>query len=246
MEHIATGIKSLDEVLGGGLRRGSLTVIAARPGMGKTALAMQIAAGFAVRGGKGALIFSPGFPSDKYIRRVVSQLSGVDGYQIEHGILTDREREAVEAAKERVGKAGMTVYDDPQITAGVITGVIGLTAGPGPIVVDPADAVFGEGDGSAAAEMLKDAAHGAGVAVVCCVEMPRRIEQRKDKRPALTDLMPVCLRQAADVVILPYRESYYAPLSVDRSAEIRVVTSGEEHVVPVTFDPSAVKFDRAI
>ena len=118
-----------------------------------------------------------------------------------------------------------------------------MTSGAGPVVVDPADVVFGEGDGSAAAEMLKEAARECGVTVIYCVGLPRDIEQRRDKRPVLTDLFPKCLR-SADVVMFPYRKSYYAPLSSDNSAEIRIVKKvGETYVLNAAFDPAAVKYD---
>ena len=98
-------------------------------------------------------------------------------------------------------------------------------------------------DGSAETELLRSAALRAGVPVICCCKIPRAVEGRKDKRPKISDLFPSCLR-AADVVIFPYRESYYDGSRRDGAAEVRVVLKdGETHAFKAVFDSASVKFD---
>ena len=243
MDYIATGIKPLDEILEGGLRKGSLNVIAARPAMGKTALALQIAAGIAERTDREVLIFSPSLTADGFVKRITSQLTGIDGYRIEHGRLNDAEQNVLEEAKNRLDKMKFTLVCSPEITAETICRRIEETPDPAAVVVDPADAVFGERDGFAETELLRSAALRAGVPVVFCCKIPRAVEGRKDKRPKISDLFPSCLR-AADVAVFPYRESYYDGSRRDGAAEVRVVLKdGETHAFKAVFDSAAVNFD---
>lgn len=225
------------------LTAGGFVIIASRPGMGKTALAMQIATGFAEQTGREALIFSPRLSFERYINRIASQFTGIDGYRIEHGPMDREELKKFEKVIERIKNLPVQIDDSQSINAREICEKMVTVRNLDLVVVDPADDVFGERDGSAELEMLKSAALDAGAAIICCLKIPRSVEERKDKRPVLTDIFPKCLRDA-DVVIFPYRESYYDPLSGDNSAEIRVVQKrGETHVLQAVFNPSAIKFE---
>ncbi len=225
------------------LTAGGFVIIASRPGMGKTALAMQIATGFTEQTGREALIFSPRLSFEQYINRIASQFTGIDGYRIEHGPMDREELKKFEKVIGRIKNLPVQIDDSPSINAGEICEKMATVRDLGLVVIDPADDVFGERGGSSELEMLKSAARDAGVAIICCCRIPRSVEERKDKRSTLTDLFPKCLRDA-DVVIFPYRESYYDPLSGDNSAEIRVVNKRDEtYVLNAAFGPAAVKFD---
>ncbi len=224
------------------LEGGKFAVIAGRPAMGKTALALQIAADFAERSGKEVLVFSASDAADVCVKRILSQVSGIDGYRIENDCLTGAEQNAIDAAIERIGKMKITFVCTPELSARDICEKLEAVPDAGMVIVDPADAVFGESDGSAETELLRSAARRAGIPVICCCKIPRAVEGRVDKRPKVPDLFPKCLRDA-DVAVFPYRESYYDPSAPDRTAEIRVaVNGGDSYVLKAGFDPSAVLF----
>ena len=229
---------------GEGRRRDSLIVIAGRPGMGKTALAMQTALGFAERTRKTALVFAPdpALPANLYVKRILAQISGIDIYRVEHSRLNDGEKKAVEEVTKVVDRIPLLIDDSPDITAEKICEKIGTTPNLGLVVIDPADEII---KGYASLRRMRSAARRFRVPVICCFKAPRRIESRKDMRPQVCDLEPEFLRRGADAAVFLYRESYYDPLSDDKSAEISIVVKGgKTRVINAVFDSRTGRFDK--
>ncbi|MBW8140217.1 replicative DNA helicase [Streptococcus pneumoniae] len=230
---LSTGFVGLDKITTG-LHEGNLIILAARPAMGKTALALNIAKHVAVQEHKPTVIFSLEMGAEELIERMVASEGMVPGYHLKTGNLSTDEW-------KRLVHAQNNLYDTPIFvddTAGIRISEIRSKArklsqemgGLGIIIIDYLQLITGsKGENrqqvvSEISRELKILAKDLRVPVIALSQLSRSVEQRQDKRPMLSDLRESgSIEQDADIVAFLYREAYYQKEQAD-SQEANNVT----------------------
>lgn len=230
---LSTGFVGLDKITTG-LHEGNLIILAARPAMGKTALALNIAKHVAVQQHKPTVIFSLEMGAEELIERIVASEGMVPGYHLKTGNLSTDEW-------KRIVQAQSNLYDTPIFvddTAGIRISEIRSKArklsqemgGLGIIIIDYLQLITGsKGENrqqvvSEISRELKILAKELKVPVIALSQLSRAVEQRQDKRPMLADLRESgSIEQDADIVAFLYREAYYQKEQAD-SQEANNVT----------------------
>ena len=230
---LSTGFVGLDKITTG-LHEGNLIILAARPAMGKTALALNIAKNVAVQEHKPVVIFSLEMGAEELIERIVASEGMVPGYHLKTGNLSTDEW-------KRLVQAQSNLYDTPIFvddTAGIRISEIRSKArklsqemgGLGIIIIDYLQLITGsKGENrqqivSEISRELKILAKDLRVPVIALSQLSRSVEQRQDKRPMLSDLRESgSIEQDADIVAFLYREAYYQKEQAD-SQEANNVT----------------------
>lgn len=251
---ISTGFEDLDMLLAG-LSPGQLLILGARPGVGKTALALTIAIA-AAKAGHHALMFSGEMKVEELAKRVISSESGVDSQALRTGALTEKQWESAIAVAESFAQLPFYVADDPQLELSKIwsearkrhrEGNLSL------IVVDYLQLCHVAGlskkreqEVAAVSRGLKLLAMTLGVPVLALSQLSRALENRMDKRPQLNDLRESgSIEQDADVVMFLYREEASGGRAEDiQKAEIIVSKqrAGPTGTVYVRFHSRCVRF----
>ena len=230
---LSTGFVGLDKITTG-LHEDNLIILAARPAMGKTALALDIAKHIATKEKKPAIIYSLEMGAEDLIERMIASEGTVPAYHLKTGSLnTDEWKRVIQAQKE--------LYDAPIFvddTAGIRISEIRANArklsqemgGLGVIVIDYLQLITGsKGENrqqvvSEISRELKILAKDLKVPVIALSQLSRAVEQRQDKRPMLADLRESgSIEQDADIVAFLYREAYYQKEQAD-SQEANNVT----------------------
>lgn len=219
---IPTGYKDLDNVLAG-FQPSDLLVLAARPSMGKTALALNIAHNVALESKLPVLMFSLEMSKEQLVDRMLSMSSGVDAWALRTGKLTDRDFEKIGHAMGTLSEAEIYIDDTPGITVSELrtkarrqahTKKVGL------IIVDYLQLMSGNSrfgsEGNRVQEIseisrgLKGVARELNVPVLALSQLSRSVESRSPQIPQLADLRESgSIEQDADVVAFIYREDYY-------------------------------------
>jgi replicative DNA helicase len=217
-----TGYYDIDEMTAG-LQPGALIVVGARPAMGKTALALGMAAHAAVKAGRAVLIFSLEMSKVELVQRILCADARIDSKKIRNGRLLEGDWEAIATSMGRLGDARVWIDDNPNVTIMEIRSKarrLRQEAGRlDMVVVDYIQLMTGrtsaENRQVEVAEIsrgLKLLARELDCPVVALAQLNRSLEQRGDKRPMLSDLRESgSLEQDADVVMFLYREEVYEP-----------------------------------
>ncbi len=218
---ITTGLADLDECLQG-LGPGNLVVIASRPGMGKTSIALNIAAAAAKSSGKTVAIFSLEMSRQELVMRMLSSESHIDLYQLNQGRLSADEWKRLNDAAGVLSTMKIMVDDNPSMTVAEMAAQCRRIDDLGLVVVDYLQLMQSAGSGNTWADesrtqavadisrMLKITAKDLGVPFICMSQLNRANEARKDKRPMLSDIRESgAIEQDADAVIGLHREGYY-------------------------------------
>lgn len=255
-----TGYDTLD-ALTGGLQPGSLSVIAARPSMGKTALALNIAQFGGSLNNNPVLVFSVEMPSEQLIQRMLAAEARINLSHLTRGILTASEFETLRKAADVVGRRNIYIDDTSQLTAMEFFARCRRFKNLHPdvdlVVVDYLQLMTG-GDkygGNRNLEvgeisrMLKAAAREINCPVIALSQLSRDVEKRNDKKPLLSDLRDSgSIEQDADLVILLYREDYYSEHEnsdiSDSKADVRIAKNrnGSTGVCHLTFRREITRF----
>lgn len=223
---IPTGFKDLDNILAG-LQRSDLFILAARPSMGKTALALNLAHNVAVKAGQPVLLFSLEMSKEQLVDRLLAAEAGVDAWNLRTGNLNDTDFEKIGHAMGTLSEAQIFIDDTPGITVSDLRTKARREAHQRPIgliIVDylqlmSGGAKFSGGDfGNRVQEIseisrgLKGIARELNVPVVALSQLSRSVESRSPQIPQLADLRESgSIEQDADVVAFLYREEYYNP-----------------------------------
>nr|DAX30575.1 MAG TPA: DnaB-like replicative helicase [Caudoviricetes sp.] len=230
---LSTGFVGLDKITTG-LHEDNLIILAARPAMGKTALALNIAKNIATKEKKPAIIFSLEMGAEDLIERMIASEGSVPAYHLKTGNLNADEWRRVIQAQKNLYDAPIFVDD----TAGIRISEIRSNArklsqemgGLGVIVIDYLQLITGsKGENrqqvvSEISRELKILAKDLKVPVIALSQLSRAVEQRQDKRPMLADLRESgSIEQDADIVAFLYREAYYQKEQAD-SQEANNVT----------------------
>lgn len=220
---IATGHADVDTRLSGGYAPSTLTVLAARPGMGKTSLAMQHALACA-RSGRDTLVFSLEMPADQIALRMMCTDANVNSQGVQVGTAQAADYHACAATASDLSTLRLWIDDRGTITTAEIRSRVrrqqrdALSADRqlGLVVVDYLQLVTGRGDSreqeiSSISRDLKAIAKEFAIPVLALSQLSRSVESRADKRPLLSDLRESgAIEQDADNVMFIYREDYYS------------------------------------
>lgn len=256
---LTTHFTELDR-LTGGLRGSNLVVVAARPSMGKTALALCIAANAALLDDKTVALFSLEMSGEELIQRLLCATAMVDATRLRSGRVTQEDWPRVSQAADQLSRAKIFVDDTEGMTVGEMrTKARRLKSREGLdlVVVDYIQLMEGApGRGrrdenrvqelSAISRALKLLARDLDVPVICISQLNRGPEARTDKRPMLSDLRESgAIEQDADIVLLIYRDDYYNDDSDHKGiAEINIAKhrNGPTDRVKLTFMEKYAKF----
>jgi replicative DNA helicase len=221
---VPTGFKDMDNILAG-LQRSDLFVLAARPSMGKTALALNLAHNVAVQSKEPVLIFSLEMSKEQLVDRLLSMESGVDAWALRTGNLTDSDFEKIGQAMGTLSEAPIFIDDTPGISVSDLRTKARREAHQHPlglVIVDYLQLMSGGGrygsEGNRVQEIseisrgLKGVARELNVPLLALSQLSRSVESRSPQIPQLSDLRESgSIEQDADVVAFIYREEYYNP-----------------------------------
>ena len=222
---LSTGFVGLDKITTG-LHEDNLIILAARPAMGKTALALNIAKHIATKEKKPAIIYSLEMGAEDLIERMIASEGMVPAYHLKTGNLNTDEWKRLVQAQNNLYDAPIFVDD----TAGIRISEIRANArklsqemgGLGVVVIDYLQLITGsKGENrqqvvSEISRELKILAKDLKVPVIALSQLSRAVEQRQDKRPILADLRESgSIEQDADIVAFLYREAYYQKEQAD-------------------------------
>lgn len=227
---LSTGFRDLDVALTG-LNKSDLILVAARPGMGKTAFALNVALNAAKTSGKDVAVFQLEMSKDQLASRFLASEALLDSQKLKTGHLNQDDWIKIARATGVLAKTRIYVDDNPAITVAEIKAKCRrLGEELGLIVIDYIQLMQLGGKRSEnrvqeVAEIsrsLKIMAKELNVPVVCLSQLSRAAEQRADKRPMLSDLRESgAIEQDADIVMFIYRDDYYDSESDDKNiAEI--------------------------
>lgn len=218
---VLTGFPDLDDKLGG-LRGGQLIVLAARPGMGKTALALNIAQNASFSNDfPGIAVFSLEMTRHELVGRMLTSHSQLDARKVRDGALTSQEWEVLIDASDEIRRTQVFIDDTPALSIGELRARTRKLKAECPslslVVVDYLQLMRGDDPRAPRIQQvgeisqgLKALAKDAGVPVVALSQLNRGVESRQDKRPVLSDLRESgAIEQDADVILFIYRDDYY-------------------------------------
>lgn len=256
---IATHYTQLDEYTSG-MQRGELIIIAGRPGMGKTAFALNLAENVALKNKLPVAVFSLEMTGEQLVQRLLSSCAMVDQGKIKRGDLDNDDMDKLYLAVNQLRSAPIHIAESPGIN------VIDLRARVrrlkdqigdlGLVVIDYVQIMSGlkENKNTNRAQevadisrSLKSLALELNVPIVLLSQLNRDVESRQDKRPNIADLRESgALEQDADIILLLYRDSYYDPEAKDKLAELNVAKnrSGSTGTIQLAFVGRYTKFEN--
>lgn len=216
---ISSGFLDLDYKTAG-LQPADLILIAARPSMGKTAFALNVAQHAAVKEGKSTAIFSLEMSKEQLVNRMICSEAMVDAQKVRTGNLEDEEWTKLLKGAAILGDSPIYIDDTPGITVGEMKAKcrkLKLEKGLDLIMIDYLQLMSGNGKGdsrqqeiSEISRSLKSIAREMGAPVIALSQLSRACEARADHRPMLSDLRESgAIEQDADVVMFLYRDEYY-------------------------------------
>ena len=218
---IPTGWYELDK-LTAGLHENQLIILAARPAMGKTAFALNLATHVSTHTNKTVAIFSLEMPAEQLATRMIASLGQIEGHKLTSGNLVNEDWKRVTEAKSQLANAKLYISDDAGVTVGDIKSKCRKLAtseeGLDLVIIDHLQLLTMGGNygNNRQAEItdisrsLKKMAMELKVPVIALAQLSRGVEQREDKRPKMSDLRESgSIEQDADIVALLYRDDYY-------------------------------------
>ena len=215
---LATGFIDLDRMTTG-LHSSDYVLIAARPSMGKTALALNIIQNVVFRDGKSAAIFSLEMPKEVLMNRLFAQESHVDAQNIRTGNLSDDDWDKLLESADSIGRSNLIIDDTPGISVSELRSKcrkFKLEHGLDLVVIDYLQLMSGSGRENRQQEIseisrgIKALARELDAPIIALSQLSRAPEVRNDKRPMMSDLRESgAIEQDADVVMFLYRDEYY-------------------------------------
>lgn len=254
-----TGYSELDRKLGGGMHAGELVVLAARPSMGKTALAINISAKVAIEHGDPVFFQSLEMGALEVGDRLLSCVGEIRNYKIRDGYIDVSDRDKMSDAAERIASAPLSIDDSPSRTVSQIAAsarrVKRRAKGLALVVVDYLQLIAPddsrqprEQQVSTISRRLKQMARDLGCPVLCLAQLNRQSESTADKEPQLHHLRESgAIEQDADVVMFVHRDSYYRTTESLNSARVivRKQRNGPTGDVPLVWFREYMEFRSA-
>ena len=254
---IPTGIRELDNTITG-LNRSDLVIIGARPGMGKTSFALNIARHAAITAGKRVAFFSLEMSKEQLASRIISTEALVGGTKLRTGDLTEGEWTRLVEAGDILSKADLYLDDSPGITVPEMKAKVRRLKNVDLVIIDYLQLMNSAKridnrvqEISEITRSLKIMAKELNIPVVTLAQLARAGEKRQEHRPVLSDLRDSgSIEQDADIVLFLYRDAYYAnesasPEDVDKnSAEVIVAKNrhGDLRSVPLHWQGEFMRF----
>jgi replicative DNA helicase len=221
---VATGFSDLDKMTGG-LQKSDLIILAARPSIGKTAMALSLAHNAALRYKHGVAVFSLEMSAEQLIARFLSMDAGVDQQKLRTGFIDDDEWERISESVGRLSETNIYIDDTPGATLMEMRSKarrLMMERGFDLLIIDYLQLMQGSGGGgghenrvqeiSMISRGLKELARELNIPVLALSQLSRAVESRTDKKPQLSDLRESgAIEQDADIVMFIYRDEVYNP-----------------------------------
>lgn len=254
----ATGFTDFDAMTSG-LQPADLIIVAGRPSMGKTTIAMNMAENVAIKGDKAVAVFSMEMPGDSLAMRMMSSLGRIDQHRIRTGKLEDDEWPRLTSAINILAETKLFIDDTPALTTTEVRsrarrlmrehGQLGL------IVLDYLQLMQSPSSGDNRVQQISDISRGLkalakelNVPVIALSQLNRNLEQRPNKRPVMSDLRESgAIEQDADLIVFVYRDEVYNEDSPDKGvAEIIIgkQRNGPLGTVRLTFLGQFTRFEN--
>ncbi len=247
---LSTGMRDLDVVING-LNKSDLLLVAARPAMGKSAFALNLALNVAKKYQKTVAVFSLEMSREQLGMRLLSTESFVDSKKMATGKLTEEEWSRLAMASVALSQTDIRIDDNPSITVADINAKCRRLDNLGLVVIDYLQLMNGSGYGRGGenrvtvvgeiSRALKIMAKELNVPVICLSQLSRAVESRPDKRPIMSDLRESgAIEQDADEVLFLYRDEYYNPNTEDKGIAECIVSKnrhGETGTVKLQWVP---------
>lgn len=240
---VSSGFSDFDQMTSG-FHPSDLVILAARPAMGKTAFALNLALNAATKSKKGVLLFSLEMSSSQLLQRLLSIEAGVGLQKIRNGFLGTEDWGKLGVACMKLSNAEINIADLPNVNVLEIRAIARRLKAAGKldmIVIDYLQLIKGSSGGkgdnrqqeiSEISRSLKGIARELDVPIIALSQLSRATEQRADRRPMLSDLRESgAIEQDADMVIFLYRDDYYNEESEDKG--ITEVIIGKQRNGPV-------------
>ena len=255
---VPTGLADLDEKTSG-LQPSDMIVLAARPGMGKTSLALNIAETVAVEAGLPVAVFSMEMPGTQLATRFLSSVGRIDQHKIRTGKLTDEEWQRLTYALGKLHEAPIYIDETPGLNPTDLRarcrrlhrqcGRLGL------IVIDYLQLMTSlkESDNRSAelseiSRSVKSLAKELHVPIIALSQLNRSLEQRPNKRPVASDLRESgAIEQDADIIMFIYRDEIYNPDSPDKGMAELIISkhrNGSTGMIRMTFLGEFTRFEN--
>ena len=253
---MSTGMLDLDKKING-LNNSDLLLVAARPAMGKSAFALNLALNVAKKYKKTVAIFNLEMSREQLAMRLLAMESFIDGKQMQTGKLSEEEWTKLGLAATSLSQTDIRIDDNPSITVAEMNAKCRRVENLGMVVIDYLQLMQGSGYGKGSGDSrvnvvsdisrsLKIMAKELNVPVVCLSQLSRGPESRTDKRPMLSDLRESgAIEQDADEVLFLYRDEYYNENTEDKGVAECIVSKnrhGEVGTVKLQWVPQYQTF----
>ena len=254
---LSTGLSAVDAKISG-LNKSDLVLLAARPGMGKTSMALNVALNVAKDTKQTVAIFSLEMSKEQLATRLLSSEALVENTRLINGDLRETDWVKIADAASALSRTDIRIDDNPLLTVADMNAKCRRLDNLGLVVIDylqlmtsagGKQAHSGESRQQAVSDiyrMLKIMAKELNVPVICLSQLSRANEKRDDKRPMLSDLRESgAIEQDADIVMFLFREDYYSPDSEKRNIAECIVAKnrhGETGKVELRWMPEYTAF----
>ena len=253
---LSTGMSAVDQKITG-LNKSDLILLAARPGMGKTSMALNILLHAGKFSGKSVAFFSLEMSREQLVLRLISNESFVDNKKMVTGKLNESDWEKVAAAADALNRTKILIDDDSTVSVADINAKCRRVEDLGLVVIDYLQLMTSAGGKERSGDnrqqivsdisrALKIMAKELNVPVLCLSQLSRANESRTNKRPMLSDLRESgAIEQDADIVMFLYREDYYEKESENHNLAECIIAKnrhGETRTVELQWLPEYTTF----
>ncbi|MDD3392298.1 MAG: replicative DNA helicase [Bacilli bacterium] len=261
---IATGFYDIDRITSG-LHANELIIIAARPGLGKTAFAINLATNIAINSKKSIALFNMEMGAEQLATRMLSSVGQINGNRLKTGYLEHNDWKRINEAISRLADTKIFMDDTPGMTISEIRAKCRRLAstpdGIDLVIIDYLQLISGSAryagnrqqEVSEISRSLKTLAMELNIPVIALAQLSRSVEGREDKRPLLSDLRESgSIEQDADIVAFLYRDDYYnkeAAIDENTSHSEFIIAkhrSGPTATIDLLFKRDISKFDNMI
>ncbi|WP_343784002.1 replicative DNA helicase [Alkalibacillus silvisoli] len=248
---VATGFRDLDQITSG-FQKNDMIIIAARPSVGKTAFALNIAQNVAIHSSENVALFSLEMGAEQLVSRMLCAEGNIDAQRLRTGKLEEEDWGKLTMAMGSLSNAGIYIDDTPGVKINEIRSKcrrLKQESGLGMIMIDYLQLIQGPPGGSESRQQevseisrsLKALARELEVPVIALSQLSRGVEQRQDKRPMMSDLRESgSIEQDADIVGFLYRDDYYEEDS-EKENIIEIIIAKQRNGPVGTVDLAFVK-----
>ena len=246
---LSTGFSAVDSKING-LNDSDLLLLAARPGMGKTSMALNVALSAAKESGKTVAIFSLEMSREQLVTRLIATEGLVENTRLVTGNLRESDWVKIAEAASALSRTDIRIDDNPLLTVADMNAKCRRLDNLGLVVIDYLQLMTSAGgkgySGENRQQAVSDISRMLQVPVLCLSQLSRANEKREDKRPMLSDLRESgAIEQDADIVMFLYRDDYYNEDSEKRNIAECIIAKnrhGETGKVPLRWMPEYTAF----